>query len=304
MLVPVPIVLGKPGEALVNRVSNAIGVIFEPHRIRREADALVDAAEAEVKADIIRAEGRMKISEIEARGLQRMVYEEGKNQENIESITQKAIPHLKPDAKPEDLDQDFVRYLFDKAKLVSNEEMQAIWAKILAGEANNSGAFSRRTMDIVSQLSSEDADLFLRYCSNVWVLGDITPLMRDAQSTDEGKPHQLSFEELTHLADAGLINYEPATGFARKNFPKKVRVRYYDCFVDLEFANEEKNQISLGPTILTRTGLQLIRILAPKESKDAFEWGLKSMIDQGILVSIAAASKGDYPREETDNSSF
>ncbi|MGO8094663.1 DUF2806 domain-containing protein [Rhizobium leguminosarum] len=294
MVLPVPIVLGKTGEALVNRVSNAIGVVFEPHRMRREARAKIDVAEAETKAEIIRAEARLKISEIEARGLQRMIYEEGRNQENIESITAKAIPHLSENAKPDDLDEDFVRYLFDKAKLVSNEEVQELWAKILAGEVNVAGSFSRRAMDVVSQLSKEDAALFTRFSRSVWVMGRLTPIIPAEGAYDAEDEFTLSFADLQHLESIGLITFSGTNTYSRRGFGKRGRVHYYGCPVDLEFQSEGKNDIVVGIALLTATGAELVRISGAESSVPAFEEALQFMMNQNIAVSIPVEGKNAY----------
>ena len=83
-------------------------------------------AEAEAKARIIRAQTKLEISDIEQRGLERLVREEGKKQENIESITAQAIPLLSTDAKPEDMETDWVTHVFDKCRLISDAEMQSL----------------------------------------------------------------------------------------------------------------------------------------------------------------------------------
>ncbi|MDK4730147.1 DUF2806 domain-containing protein [Rhizobium phaseoli] len=294
MVLPVQIVMGKTGEALVNRVSNAIGVVFEPHRMRRKARAKIDVAEAETKAEIIRAEGRLKISEIEARGLQRMIYEEGRNQENIESITSKAIPHLSKDAKPEDLEEDFVRYLFDKAKLVSNEEIQEIWARILAGEANTAGSFSRRSIDVVSQLSKTDAELFTRFVRSVWVIGRPTPIIIEYDDFEKKEEVSLSFNQLQHLESIGLITYSGTSTYSRTGFGKTARMFYYGCPVDLEFSSDGRNSISIGMALLTATGMELASISGAESSIPAFENGLKHLLSQNIAVSIPIEAKQAY----------
>ncbi|SHN59167.1 hypothetical protein [Erythrobacter sanguineus] len=89
--------LGKPAEALINRISDAIGGIAKPWQIKRIAKA---EAEAEVQSTIIRAEGQQKLSELQERALIRLVHEEARKQENIESISYKAIPHLAEDSSP------------------------------------------------------------------------------------------------------------------------------------------------------------------------------------------------------------
>src|SRR5690349_16709473 len=98
--------LGKPATTLIEKVSDAVGGIAKPWQIRR-------TAQAEADAEIIRAEARIQISEIERRAIVRMVREEGHKQENIESITGKAIPDLNPDAKPENIEKDWLTHFFE-----------------------------------------------------------------------------------------------------------------------------------------------------------------------------------------------
>ncbi|MGR9391457.1 DUF2806 domain-containing protein [Rhizobium leguminosarum] len=290
MVLPVPIVLGKTGEALVNRVSNAIGVVFEPHRMRREARAKIDVAKAEVKAEVIRAEGRLTISEIEARGLQRMIYEEGRNQENIESVTAKAIPHLSENAKPEDLDEDFVRYLFDKAKLVSNEEMQELWAKILAKEAHKAGSFSRRAIDLVSKMSKSDAELFTKFVRNVWIMGRPIPIVPKIEPFSNDDGFSCTFDEIQHLESIGLVNYSSST-FSSVGFGKIGRILYYGSAVDLEFTNDEKNRVMVGQVLLTTTGAELGVISGAESSVAAYQGALEYLMGQGITISVPLDSK-------------
>jgi hypothetical protein len=126
--------LSKPATVLIEKISDAIGGIAKPWQIER-------IAVAGARADIIRAHTRIEISEMEERALVRLVREQGRIQENIESITGKAIPLLSETAKPADVQNDWFTHIFDRCRLVSDDDMQGLWAKILAGEANNPGAF-------------------------------------------------------------------------------------------------------------------------------------------------------------------
>ena len=132
----------KPVDTLISKISNAVGVLYEPSRI-------VNNAKAHAKANKIMAINALEIEDLQKRALTRFVNEETKKQQNIESIISKAIPEIKPDAKAEDVDNDWLVNFFDKSRLVSNEKMQILWAKILAGEANQPGSFSKMTLKIV-----------------------------------------------------------------------------------------------------------------------------------------------------------
>ena len=54
----------------------------------------------------------------------------------------------------------FVKAVSALPWIFSNEKMQEIWGKILAGEANKPGNFSRKTLDIVEELDQNDASFF------------------------------------------------------------------------------------------------------------------------------------------------
>jgi len=149
--------LSKPATVLIEKISDAVGGIAKPWQIGR-------VAKAEAEAEIIRAEASIKITELERRGLERLVREEGQKQENIEKITAQAIPQLKDGAKPENLEKDWLINFFDKSRLTSDEEMQSLWASILAGQTNAPGKFSKKTVEIVSFLEKEDALLFTELC--------------------------------------------------------------------------------------------------------------------------------------------
>ncbi|KAB1086527.1 DUF2806 domain-containing protein [Neorhizobium galegae] len=256
--------------------------------------AKIDVAEAETKAEIIRAKGKLEITELEVRGLQRMVYEEGKNQANIEAITAKAIPHLSDTAEPQKLDEDFVRYLFDKAKLVSNDEMQELWAKILANEANTAGSFSRRSMDLVSQMSRRDAELFTRFVRNVWIIDTPTPVIPETHAFPAEDGLSLDFTALQHLESIGLVSYAGAASYCKFGFGKTARIYYYGCPVDIEFQNESNNQFQVGKALLTVTGVELANISGATPSIAAFERALEYLVDQNVAVSLPCSAKHAY----------
>lgn len=279
--------LEKPATELINRVSEAIGGIAKPWQIKR-------VARAEAEAKKILAVADLEITEIRQRAVKRMILEEEKNQQNIEAVTAKAIPHLSTDAKPEELDEDFVRYLFDKAKMVSNEEMQSVWAKILAGEASKAGSFSRRTMDIVSQMRKQDAELFTRFCRSIWMVGGLAPIIPEVLAKRMEDDSSMSFTDLQHLDNVGLINFETTTTFKKTGIQKSVRIWYYTCPIDLEFPQEHSNSLTIGHALLTTSGRELAPIAGSLSSVAAYECALKFILDKGIGISVPIDAKETY----------
>lgn len=111
--------LAKPATVLIKKISNAVGVLYEPKRI-------IKRAEAESKAEKIKALSSIELDEIQQRGIERFVHQETRKQENIENITAKAIKILPPTAKTEQLDEDWVAHFFDNCEKVSDEQMQTL----------------------------------------------------------------------------------------------------------------------------------------------------------------------------------
>ena len=302
--------LAKPATALINRVSEAIGGIAKPGQIVRVAKAegkakgikntaRVEKAAARAEVAKIEAATRIEISAMEARGLRRMVTEEGINQKNIEDITTKAILHLSADAEPEELDQDFIRRLFDRARLTSDDEMQELWAKVLAGEANAKGSYSKRTVDVVSQLEKSDAELFGRFCSHVWEINVLQPLVFfENKSPEDRKSHEIVYSELLHLDDIGLVSFSSATNLIIGSMPERYKVKYFG--VDVNVIDERPNTVKLnvGHVALTDVGSQLFNIVNARGHKSILNDTLQAMLksNKGLAISLPVDARQKYDR--------
>jgi hypothetical protein len=79
--------LSKPANTLIDKVSSAIGGVFEPWQIKRVA-----GAEAEVS--LIKAKSEIEITDLHRRAIHRFVEEEANRQEIMQEITKKSILHL------------------------------------------------------------------------------------------------------------------------------------------------------------------------------------------------------------------
>jgi uncharacterized protein DUF2806 len=104
--------------------------------------------------------------------------------------------------------------------------MQHIWAKVLAGEANSPGTYSKRTVNFLGSLDKQDALLFTKLCGFGWQIGNVAIIIYDNNNpiyTGAG----INFSVLSHLDDIGLISFQHLTGFKRKGFPKQISVFYY-----------------------------------------------------------------------------
>lgn len=158
---------------LVERIT---GVLTEPLRIRRiakaEAEAMKIISKGEAEAEMIKVKSEIEISKLRYRALQRFCSEEMIMQVNLEEIINKAIGGIHEDAKPQGIDQDWIFNYLVNCKMASDAEMQNLWAKILAGEANEPGSFSKRTVNRMKDISKSDAELIESLCNFTWVVNN------------------------------------------------------------------------------------------------------------------------------------
>ena len=241
--------LSKPADTLIKKISDAVGGIFAPYQITR-------IAKAEAKASLIRTESEIHITELHRRAMHRFVEEEAKRQNNMENITAKAVPQLEDKGDPSKIDDDWITNFFDKCRIVSDDEMQNLWSKLLSGEANAPGRFSKRTINFLSDLDKTDAMLFKELCGFAWVIGYVVPLIFDTREEIYNNK-SINFDSLSHLESIGLIQFNDLTGFVRQRLPKKIQISYYGKILKLEFKNELENQLQLGKVLLTRVGREL-----------------------------------------------
>ncbi len=275
--------LSKPATVLIERVSDAIGGIFEPWQIRRVAQAKADANKIEAASQI-------EVTKLQRRALQRFLVEEAKKQNNIESITSKALPQVKADATPENIEADWITNFFDKCRLISDEEMQLLWSKVLAGEANSPGAYSKRTINFLSSLDKSDAILFQSLCSFGWLLGNVKPLIYDVENPIYNR-HGINFNSLKHLDDIGLLSFDNLAGYRQIHLPKRVRVLYYGTPIDIEFENESENQLVIGHVLLSKIGQELASICDSEAIPEFFDYVLEDWLTKNVWISSPIGSK-------------
>ena len=280
--------------ALVNKVSDAVGWCAAPWQVVR-------MAKAEAIAARIRAESDIEVADLMQRAALRSVAEEITHQANMESIVLKALDHLDESASPGDMSNDWVANFFDKCRIVSDDEMQGHWARLLAGEANSPGSFSRRAVNLMADLDTEQARLFKTYCRFVVQIGGgHTPvIILDEQG---GLPtiyieNGLDHNAIMELSDVGLITL----GFA-SSLPLSVQHRMVSMPESVTLTYGEKSEhlscpngiITTGFAIFTPVGSQLASLCLPSTAIDGFfefvceHWEEMSSLSATLTTGSAA----------------
>jgi len=179
------------------------------------------------------------------------------------------------------MEDDWISNFFDKCRLISDDQMQLLWAKLLAGEANSPGTYSKRTVNLLGTLDKIDAQLFTGLCSFIWCLPNIHLLVYD-QNESVYNSKGINFASLTRLDEMGLIRLD-FVGYKLKYLPQQFTASYYGKTVDLQFPNIKDNELKTGKVLLSSSGGELARICGAKPIDEFYEYVLERWQKAGLI---------------------
>lgn len=160
-----------------------------------EAYTAIKQAETETKVEFLKLKGQEEIAKyISAR--------ESRKINNVKSVVEKATSHFMEEEKVsnEPVNTDWTNRFFSIVEDISDETLQDIWGRILAGEVKQPNSFSLRTLDLLRNVTKEEAELFVK-ASKYYV-------EKNFICTEE---FALSLHETLLLGETGFINSEELT---------------------------------------------------------------------------------------------
>lgn len=290
-------------EKLVDYVASGVGSVagpmLAPWKARKEAEARLVAArgkkeelklEAEAQAEARRIlvspdTGSGRVITIDEKISQRIQFQEEKRQRNIhkvvllaaEKLGDKEVPNHEPD-------HDWTARFFNDVKDVSSEEMQLLWAKVLAGQVERPGNTSLRTLSILKNLDQSTAELFRKLCSacvsfrlksgegQYQLLDTRVPSLDGEPGLNALSKYGLDFGVLNVLNEHGLIISEynsshPIYGnciLGRRSMEKPIPFTYQGQYWILSSIKDPINmdeEFGLSGVALTKSGMELSGIV-------------------------------------------
>ena len=196
-------------------------------------------------------------------------------QANVDSILSGAEPHIDDNANPDEVEIDWYLRFLDGAKFITDEDMQILWSKLLAGEINQSGSVSRQTISILSNLSKSDAKSFENICR--FAVKDLGRgeghgqhfLIMLEETVDKYKNYFGGRKTLHDLEHLGLISFNAVGYFFVSN---RSMLEYHGSILDLKY----DNQICYSFWELTPAGKIFIKMCDIEPVDDYYEF-LKSV---------------------------
>ena len=187
---------------LLNKVEKATGWIFSTTTAKKEGYKNI-IEEISKRDDINPIDRTVIISNF------RKIKREHKNKTQI---VDKAISLLEKGDNPEKLDNDWVLRFFEFCKAVSNEDLQYVWAKILANECKENSNNSFKLLNTISEISNNEINLIrkiLKECNygirNFEAIGIIFIKNEYLEDID------IKYDEIIKLEDFGIMKREITT---------------------------------------------------------------------------------------------
>lgn len=254
--------LSSVANNLINKISSAIGWVFmhdTPNRIA-------------VKSYIEELE-KSKLPALQKAALISRAKKDIKEYANQCCVVNGAFQYLDETAKPEELEEDWVAQFFDKVRLVSNEEFQLIWSRLLAEECNTPGSVPKSLMFILERMNRETAEDFMKLCAiTITVYNESAPLIKN-ENNESLVELGLSLDKLISLESIGLIKM--SGGFLSSSFAliknkddEEKRISYFDHRYKLP---EDMDSFPVGDVLFTKDGYALYKAVVPTEKEGFWE---------------------------------
>lgn len=261
---------GKPFEKLIDVISKGIGTLYSPRAIRKEADAksyeigIIESAKRKAIA-----EGKESEAETYIRIKERLLFKEIDRQNNLDNVIEIAAEQLSQEKfiKEEPVDKDWSKRFFNIVEDVSDEEMQTVWGRILAGEIKLPKSYSMRTLELLKNLSKEEAESFMRFSQAKVITNDKHFIYNQDKGALLEQEFEIKFSDILLMKELRLITTESNLILAFESSEKKKQiVLKYGSKGILVSRNGNVPKQELNVLMYTKTGIELSRLISQELS--------------------------------------
>jgi hypothetical protein len=254
------------------------------------SDAVASHELRQIKADYL--------DSLRGRGYAPQHLHELERQINLDQISSLAIEEATADedatADDKAVDPDWFTHWRNRAQDVSNQDMQRLWARILTGQAKTAGSYSVHTLEFLSRMSRDDAELIAK-------LGQFALDGRGvAGATFDGRRASLAsagvtLDHLLYLSDLGILG--GVTGFTTvslrlpfredQTYQRHATVRCHDKA--LIFRPKTVEVLQIGGYPISIVGGELLTLAACQANLDNLKEVADTRREQCESISIGDA---------------
>lgn len=254
---------------LAETICYATGWTAHGRKKMADADsyAVIKQTETEAKAELLRLKGRDEVADyIEARETRKL--------NNVKSVLEKATSHFTEGEKVSDepVNADWTNRFIGIVEGISDDSLQDMWGRILAGEVKQPNSYSLRTLDLLRNITKEEAELFVK-ASKYYI-------ERDCIYTGD---FALSLNETLLLGETGLINSEGLTMNWNVEPNSKLNV-IVDKQTLLILQNDSNKRFKIIPSLrrLSKAGIEILSLIDKPDRKDFYQSLARFFKSEGI----------------------
>lgn len=180
-------------------------------------------------------------------------------------------------------DFDWYMRFYDIVGNISDEEMQAIWARILAGEIHRKGTYSLQLLDILKNFTQKQAELFNRVCSHCFISGDNVYIPNDNEYLQFTN---ITYQDILDLDALGLINSSGTTSLSVKVQPDRPALFGNDMLrmvIEYNGQGNATQEFSFLQFPFTSAGRELITLIGKHGSEKDFLYFVKLLIKKNPI---------------------
>jgi len=208
--------------------------------------------------------GPIKIPEVESFiniTLQKVVEQEIEKKINSAKILSVALDNINEEDQQsaENIDKDWGTRFSRIAEDVSNDEMQALWGQLLAGEIKEPKSYSLRTMDILRNMIPYDANIFKSIAP--FAIRNKTKNLSFIARTPLSNKY-INFSDILHLREIGLIQDSDNLALSL-TFNDQFDIKYYNngsTTIELQ-GKIEPAKADISVYIFTKAGNELLKLV-------------------------------------------
>jgi len=209
---------------------------------------------------------------------------------NLINVAAKSAKYTNDTSKSIAIDNDFFWNAVDYAQHVSDEEVQEVLAKILAGEYNEPGKYSLSTLQVLRGLGRKELISFQK----------VAALLLDASMIPENvyaDPHEFlegaSFSDFQMLQSLGLILPNIMTK-SITNPAGTIYIGYQDMALLFQIEGEKPDSIRIpGWYGLSQAGAQIVEGLSVDFNQDYYEWVTNNYVLPGYKIVKPVVAQTD-----------
>ena len=241
------------------------------HNAEAEAYATVRKVDAENAANLARLQGEEQVESY-------ILTREKRKMNNVQNVVEQAQQHFVDGEQVSDepVNQDWLNRFFNIVEDVSDAEMQQLWARILAGEVKKTKSYSLRTLEVLRNMTKEEANLFVK--AKAYVIDDSFIINRT---------EYMSVQEMLLLEDIGLINSNILTKYY--TLPP---IPFFIIPINKKYALAVTKPITQELTVeipvksLTPAGVELLKLVETITSNEVYKYIAKVLYENGCTNVI------------------